>query len=95
MTPQDWRDLARVHRAGATKAYQMSDTSMSECVLGQAFEAQAFECEAIAVEREKAEVRRLNPDILCAGCHRLRPGPGFIKRDGISTKRLCEECALM
>jgi hypothetical protein len=94
MSPQDWRDMARAHRAGAVKAYQSSSGPMSECVIGQALEAQAAECDTIAAEREKAAARRLNPDILCAGCHRLRPGPGFIKRDGINTKRLCEECAL-
>jgi hypothetical protein len=91
MSTQDWRDMARVHRAGA-QAYRESphyDTRRHAASL----QTQADECEAIATERETAAWKRVNPDISCSECHQMKPGPGAYLRTDIGGRRVCDDCA--
>lgn len=58
MTPQDWRDLSRVYRAGAEK---FNSVYMGERSHAAVLEAQAAECEKIAAEREMRPVMKPIP----------------------------------
>jgi hypothetical protein len=54
MTSKDWRDLARVYRAGAAEYRALTfkvDRAEQACVL----DAQAQMCETVAGEREAAQ----------------------------------------
>lgn len=79
MTPQDWRDIARVLRAGAfaTSAWE-------------ALARMAAECEKIAAGHERPSV----PQISCADCLQLKPGPGVLHHRGSKHAfRICDDCA--
>ncbi len=54
MTPRDWTDLARVYRAGATRArgWTYNHDAQREA---EVLDAQADECDLIAAEREAAQ----------------------------------------
>lgn len=54
MTAQDWRDLARMYRAGAA-CHASPLRGLAEHRLAEALNAQADKCEAIARERESQE----------------------------------------
>lgn len=54
MTPQDWRDMASVFRAGATRASQWSHNADRQQE-AEVLRAQAGRCDQIAQEREASE----------------------------------------
>lgn len=84
MTPQDWRDLARVMRAGSRMAATYGADERARWILNE----MAGECDAIAQKREQPKETQIS----CKVCRQLKPGPGFILRDNRGVIRVCDDC---
>jgi hypothetical protein len=56
MSPQDWRDLASVYRAGEKTTWGWMGNHAAP-VLGSALGAMADRCEEIALEKNSARMR--------------------------------------
>ncbi len=88
MTPQDWRNLARVFSSGAREA-GVYDPEHEYQVMRWTLERMAQECTDIAREQEQPAASQIS----CASCRQLKPGPGYFIRDGASPAvRICDDC---